>query len=392
MVQETFDVIILGAGAAGLMAAQTAGQRGRRVLLLDHAKKAGEKIRISGGGRCNFTHLDMPPQAFISQNSNFHRSALAQFTPWDIVALLAKHGLSWEEKTEGQLFCQQGGEAVVDMLLQEIFAANVTLKLETQIFEVQKSDHFSVRTNRGMFHSESLIIATGGLSIPPMGATGLGYQIAEQFGLGVQTCAPALVPLTWHAEDAAKFSELAGVSMLARVRAECGMRFQDDMLFTHKGLSGPVILQVSSYWRAGEWLEFDLLPNKNFAAELEHFSQDKRQIANALAEFFPKRFAEIMLDLHHIPRHAQQLKRAQIETLAQHLHHFRLLPNGTSGYKKAEVTRGGVDTRALSSKSMMVKAIPGLFFVGEVLDVTGWLGGYNLQWAWSSGFVAGKNA
>lgn len=391
MMKKQFDVIVIGAGAAGLMCAATAGFRGRRVLVLDHNAKAAEKVRISGGGRCNFTNLDKSHRAFFSETPNFFRSALAQFTAWDMIALLAKHGLTWEEKAEGQLFCVEGGAAMVSMLLDECREARAQILLNCDIEDVGKSDHFYVRTSKGSFSSESLVVATGGLSIPQMGASPLGYRLAERFGLEIVECAPALVPLTWHVEDRDTFAELSGISLPVRVRSESGMRFHDDLLFTHKGVSGPAILQASSYWRAGEGLVLDFAPNSSLDEVLTNFSGDKRQILSVLSDHLPKRFAEIFLKIQGIKCDVQQLKRKHIDLLLTQLHHFSIYPNGTQGYKKAEVTRGGVDAKALSSKSLMVKDILGLFFVGEVLDVTGWLGGYNLQWAWSSGFVAGKH-
>ncbi|KZE27294.1 BaiN/RdsA family NAD(P)/FAD-dependent oxidoreductase [Crenobacter luteus] len=389
---EFYDVIVLGAGAAGLMAAASAGQRGRRVLLIDHAAKLAEKIRISGGGRCNFTNLNVRPDCYLSANRHFCRSALAQYTQHDFIALVERHGIPYHEKTLGQLFCDDSSQRIIDMLDAECRAGGVTRLMSTAVETVGKGDRFRVTTSRGAFESESLIVATGGLSIPQIGATPLGYRLAEQFGLAVTELAPALVPLTFHADDAARFAALAGVSL--DVEAKAGKAgFREMALFTHKGVSGPAILQVSSYWRPGEALVIDLLPGRSAVELLAAAAGSEQKLANWLADAgWPKRLAEAWLDAEGFAGRVKDLNPKQAARLAEALHRWRLLPNGTQGYKKAEVTRGGVDTDGLSSKTMMAKAVPGLFFVGEVVDVTGWLGGYNFQWAWSSGFVAGQHA
>ncbi|GGY13590.1 NAD(P)/FAD-dependent oxidoreductase [Paludibacterium paludis] len=382
---------MIGAGAAGLMCAATAGQRGRSVLLLDHAVKLAEKIRISGGGRCNFTNLDVRPECFLSENPHFCRSALSQYTAHDFLALLERYGIHWHEKTLGQLFCDDGSQAIIDMLDAECRAGGVERRMGVSIEDVSRSDGFEVRTSEGVFRSESLVVATGGLSIPQIGATGLGYRIAGAFGLDVTECAPALVPLTFHADEAARFAPLAGVSFCAEAEAS-GPVFRENVLFTHKGVSGPAILQVSSYWMPGEPVSLDLMPGKSARAFLDERSASEQRVVNALAEAgLPRRFAQAWAEQEGVDVRLCDLSAPAREALAARLHAWEIRPNGTQGYRKAEVTRGGVSTRALSSKTMMARDVPGLFFVGEVVDVTGWLGGYNFQWAWSSGFVAGKN-
>jgi len=373
---KSFDVIVLGAGAAGMMCAAVAGQQGRKVLLLDHAQKLAEKIRISGGGRCNFSNIDAKPDRYLSDNPHFCRSALAQFSPQDFIAMVERHGIAYHEKKLGQLFCDDSSQQIIDMLDAECGLAEVQRQMGAGIVAVSKGEDgiFTVETTLGSFTASSLVVATGGLSIPQIGATPLGYRIAEQFGLPVTTLSPALVPLTFHVEDAAAFAPLAGVSLDVEVRAGKG-RFREQVLFTHKGLSGPVILQISSYWEPGMEVVLNLLP-----------------LSNALAELgWPKRFAEAWLARQGFNVRLKDLSPKKRVQLAEQVQHWRIKPNGTQGYKKAEVTRGGVSTKALSSKTMEAKDVPGLFFIGEVVDVTGWLGGYNFQWAWSSGYVAGKN-
>ena len=387
-----FDVIVLGAGAAGMMCAATAGQRGRRVLLLDHADKLAEKIRISGGGRCNFTNMHARHDCYVSDNPNFCRSALAQYTPRDFIALVERYGIAYHEKKLGQLFCDDSSQQIIDMLDSECHAANVDRRMGVTVQEVGRNgDAFVVQTSHGVFESVSLVVATGGLSIPQIGATPLGYQIAEQFGLPLTPLAPALVPLTFHVDDAERFAPLAGVSLDVEVRIG-KVHFRENVLFTHKGLSGPAILQISSYWQPGQEIIIDLLPDIDAEAWLEERSGSEQLLANAMGELgWPKRFAEAWLAAQGANVRGKDLVPKKRRQLAETLHHWRVLPNGTQGYKKAEVTRGGVSTKALSSKTMMATDVPGLFFIGEVVDITGWLGGYNFQWAWSSGFVAGKN-
>lgn len=386
-----FDVIVIGAGAAGMMCAATAGQRGRRVLLLDHASKLAEKIRISGGGRSNFTNLHPRHDCYVSANPNFCRSALAQYTPQHFLALMARHGITWHEKKLGQLFCDDSSQQLIDMLDAECRAANVERRMEVSVNKVGRNAQFELETSIGSLSCESLVIATGGLSIPQIGATAFGYQIAEQFGLPVTKLDPALVPLTFHVDDATRFAPLAGVSLDTEVRIG-KVRFRENVLFTHKGLSGPAILQISSYWQPGQEIILNLLPDTDAEAWLEEHASSEQLLANAMGELgWPKRFAEAWLDGQGANVRGKDLSPKKRRQLAETLHNWRVLPNGTQGYKKAEVTRGGVSTKALSSKTMMANDVPGLFFIGEVVDITGWLGGYNFQWAWSSGFVAGKN-
>lgn len=386
------DVIVIGAGAAGLMCAATAGQRGRRVLLLDHARKLAEKIRISGGGRCNFTNLHARFDCYLSANPHFCRSALAQYTPQDFIAMVERHGIGYHEKKLGQLFCDEGSERIIAMLDEECRLGAVERRMEVSIQQVSRTaDGFTLETSAGAFRAASLVVASGGLSIPQIGATPFGYRLAEQFGLELTALTPALVPLTFHVEDAEAFAPLAGVSLEVEARAGKG-RFRENVLFTHKGVSGPAILQVSSYWQPGMELELDLLPDADAAVWLEQKVGSEQLIANALAEFgWPKRFAEAWLAREGFNLRLKDLSPKQRQQLAERLHGWRVKPNGTQGYKKAEVTLGGVSTKSLSSKTMMANEVPGLFFIGEVVDVTGWLGGYNFQWAWSSGYVAGMN-
>ncbi|WP_374420785.1 NAD(P)/FAD-dependent oxidoreductase [Chromobacterium sp.] len=387
-----YDVIVIGAGAAGLMCAATAGQRGRRVLLLDHARKLAEKIRISGGGRCNFTNLHARFDCYLSANPHFCRSALAQYTPQDFIAMVERHGIGYHEKKLGQLFCDEGSERIIAMLDEECRLGAVERRMEVSIQQVSRTaDGFTLETSAGAFRAASLVVASGGLSIPQIGATPFGYRLAEQFGLELTALTPALVPLTFHVEDAEAFAPLAGVSLEVEARAGKG-RFRENVLFTHKGVSGPAILQVSSYWQPGMELELDLLPDADAAVWLEQKAGSEQLIANALAEFgWPKRFAEAWLAREGFNLRLKDLSPKQRQQLAERLHGWRVKPNGTQGYKKAEVTLGGVSTKSLSSKTMMANEVPGLFFIGEVVDVTGWLGGYNFQWAWSSGYVAGMN-
>lgn len=388
-----FDVIVLGAGAAGMMCAATAGQRGRSVLLLDHADKLAEKIRISGGGRSNFTNIHARHDCYVSDNPNFCRSALAQFTPQHFIAMVERHGIAYHEKKLGQLFCDDSSQQLIDMLDTECRDAGVDRRMGVQIAEVGRNDAggFRVDTSIGTFHCQSLVVATGGLSIPQIGATGLGYRIAEQFGLPVTKLDPALVPLTFHVDDATRFAPLAGVSLDVEVRIG-KVRFRENVLFTHKGLSGPAILQISSYWQPGQEIVIDLLPDTDAEAWLEERAGSEQLLANAMGELgWPRRFAEAWLDGQGAHLRGRDLSPKKRRQLGETLHNWRVLPNGTQGYKKAEVTRGGVSTKALSSKTMEAASVPGLYFIGEVVDITGWLGGYNFQWAWSSGFVAGKN-
>ena len=365
---QAFDVVVVGAGAAGLMCALRAGQRGRKVLLLEHAEKVGKKILISGGGRCNFTNTEARPEAFLSDNPHFCKSALARYTQHDFIALVDRHRIAWHEKTLGQLFCDGSSRQIVAMLLAECDAAGVDVRVAHRITAIEKADRFSVRTDKGDFAAAAVVLASGGLSIPKMGATGFTHDVARRFGLRVTQTRPALVPLT------AGVPELAGVSL--PVTARCGKTlFREAMLFTHRGLSGPAILQISSYWRPGQEIAIDLLPDMDAVQFLKErrTTRPRAELRTILAEAMPQRLAAILAD--------QRLES---------LNDWRITPTGTEGYAKAEVTLGGVDTAELSSRTMEARKVPGLFVIGEAVDVTGWLGGYNFQWAWSSGWAAGE--
>ena len=390
-----FDVVVLGAGAAGMMCAAVAGQRGRRVLLVEHAAKLGEKIRISGGGRCNFTNLHCTPQAFVSRNPDFCRSALAGYTARDFIALVERHGIAYHEKTLGQLFCDDKAERIIDLLRSECDAAGVKWAMPASIDRVARGpgEDFSVATSQGAFTCASLVVATGGLSIPKLGATPLGYRIAEQFGLPVVAPRPALVPLAAPPEWLAQFGALAGASF-DTVASCAGMSFREAALITHRGLSGPAILQISTYWQhaGGAPVELDLFPGRDPGAWLALHRRSKSTLGVLLAEVLPKRFAQSFALAHGWTQPLVELPNAAIGAIAQALERWRIQPSGTLGYEKAEVTLGGVDTDALSQQTLQARAVPGLYFIGEVVDVTGWLGGYNFQWAWSSGVAAGRNA
>jgi predicted Rossmann fold flavoprotein len=389
----THDAIILGAGAAGLMAAIRAGQRGRRVLLLDHAEEAGRKILISGGGRCNFTNLECRADRFLSANPHFAKSALAGFTQHDFLGLVGKHGIAWHEKTLGQLFCDGSARQILAMLLAEAEAAGVALRLGARVTEIAADGGFRVETTGGRFAAPALVVATGGPAIPKMGATGFAYDIARQFGIAVVPPRPALVPLTFAAEDLALMQPLSGVALPCVARAAAGPAFAEAMLFTHRGLSGPAVLQVSSYWQAGTAVTLDLLPAEPDPAALLRQRKRERPRAEArtvLAELLPQRLAAALAAHHLPPRVMAEIPDRDLAALGQRLKRWAPTPSGTEGYAKAEVTAGGVDTAALSQRTLMARAVPGLFFVGEAVDVTGWLGGYNFQWAWSSGWAAGE--
>jgi predicted Rossmann fold flavoprotein len=387
-VGNNFDVIILGAGAAGLMCAIEAGKRGRRVALLDRADRVGKKILISGGGRCNFTNIHCKPENFLSANPHFARSALARYTPSNFIALVEKHGIAYHEKTLGQIFCDGSAKEIVAMLLAECAEAGVEIFLNEHVELVSHSDDFCVVTQSREFHSTALVVATGGLSIPKMGATSLGYEIAEQFGIAIQECRPALVPLVLDQSDQQDWCDLAGVS--AEVIATAGrQRFREKLLITHRGLSGPAILQISSYWRETEPITIDWAPEKSATAELltKTTGRDAASAKTALRIHFSARLADRLIDLADPPRWTN----AAIQQLENQLHHWQFEPDGTEGYEKAEVTAGGVDTNELSAKTMEAKRVPGLYFIGEVVDVTGHLGGFNFQWAWASGAAAGRS-
>ena len=379
---QGFDVVVLGGGAAGLMCAMRAGQRGRRVLLLDHAEKVGKKILISGGGRCNFTNRDARPEAFLSANPHFCKSALARYTQHDFIALVNKHRIAWHEKTLGQLFCDGSARQIVAMLLDECAAVGVDVRVTHKVMRVEKSDRFTVATDHGDFSAASVVLATGGLSIPKMGATGFAHEVARHFGLRVTDTRPALVPLTLPVP------EISGVAL--DVEARCGRaRFREALLFTHRGLSGPAILQVSSYWKPGQEIVVDLVPDLDAGSFLKERkrTRPKAELRTILAEILPQRLAQSLATEGTM---AGQRDR-ELETLANRLKLWTFVPTGTEGYAKAEVTLGGIDTDGLSSKTMEAKKVPGLYAIGEAVDVTGWLGGYNFQWAWSSGWVAGES-
>ena len=376
---QTFDVVIAGAGAAGLMCAIRAGQRGRRVVLLDHADKVGKKILISGGGRCNFTNREARPEAFLSANPHFCKSALARYTQHDFIALVEKHGIAWHEKTLGQLFCDGSARQIVAMLLAEADAVGVDVRVAHRITGIEKSDRFTVRTDHGDFDVASVVLATGGLSIPKMGATGFAHDTARRFGLALTETRPGLVPFT------ARVPDIAGVSL--DVVASVGRtRFREAMLFTHRGLSGPAILQISSYWRPGQEIAIDLLPDRDAATFLKGRKQlrPKAELRNIVGDLMPDRLAQALAPEGVIGERRDK----DLEALAADLKRWHVTPTGTEGYAKAEVTVGGIDTAELSSKTMEAKKVPGLHAIGEAVDVTGWLGGYNFQW--SSGWVAGE--
>lgn len=388
-----YDVVVIGAGGAGLFCAMTAGARGRSVLVLDHARAPGEKIRISGGGRCNFTNLHTTAANFLSDNPRFAISALKSYTQRDFIALVDRYKIAWHEKTLGQLFCDGSSQQIIDMLLAECRAANVAIELETKISDVAKTDAgFELATDRGRVSCASLVIATGGKSIPKMGATGFGYEIAKRFGLAVITPRPALVPLTFGPDLMREIEGLAGVSADATV-ASGKTRFAEALLFTHKGLSGPSILQISSYWKEGGEIAVNLAPGIDVLAALKDArkAQPKQDVATALSRIVPKRLADRIVELNGGSARLADTSDARFRQLAAAVGDWRIVPSGTEGFRIAEVTAGGVDTDALSSKTFEARAVPGLHFIGEVVDVTGHLGGFNFQWAWSSGFATGQH-
>jgi predicted Rossmann fold flavoprotein len=383
------DVIIIGAGAAGLMCAMEAGRRGRKVLVLDHAGIAGRKIRASGGGNCNFTNIETGPEHYISQNPGFCKSALSRFTPGDFIALVEKHGIKYHEKEYGQLFCDGGSEAIIKMIRKECSEAGVQIHLNCRVSGINKQEFFIITSGGGNFVSEALVIATGGLSYPKLGATGFGHRIAEKFGLRVTPLRPALVPLTFNRKDAAIFSELSGITVKAMVSCN-NKSFYGNILFTHKGLSGPAVLQISSYWDKGDAVHIDLLPDADIREYLIEKRQSRMEMKNLLARYFPKRFIQKWCDLYISSKPVCRYAEKELEDVIGRLKCWEIRPAGTEGYGTAEVTLGGVDTDELSSKTMEAKKVQGLYFIGEVIDVTGQLGGYNLQWAWSSGWAAGQ--
>ena len=391
---KNFNVIVVGAGAAGLMSAIEAGKRGRKVLLIDHAKKIGEKIRISGGGRCNFTNLNTDASKFISKNSNFVISALNQYSHNDFISLIEKHNIKFHEKKLGQLFCDESAQQIIDMLLLECENANVLLKKDISITEIDKLDNgYKVIFEGKQYLCESLIIATGGLSIPKIGASKFGYEIAKKFNLNVLDTLPALVPLTFNEKLLMMCKSLTGLSLEARVSYN-KILFEEGMLFTHRGLSGPSILQISSYWKLGEKIKINLSPKMdvfNFL-KAKKTNSPKQDITTIISEIIPKRLSSIICDQNFVKGNISELSNKALIQLSNSINYWAINPTGTEGYRTAEVTLGGIDTNEISSKTMMSKKNQGLYFIGEVMDVTGHLGGYNFQWAWSSGYVAGQYA
>lgn len=389
-----FDIVVLGAGAAGMMAAIEAGKRGRSVLVVDHAKAPGEKIRISGGGRCNFTNTNTALDRFYSSNPRFAASALARYKPKDFIALVERYGIAYHEKDLGQLFCDGPATQIVNMLTTEMDRVGARLELGTTVDEVAHADDaFRLALSTGPVTAEAVIVATGGKSIPKMGATGLGYQLATQFGLRLTETRPALVPLTLEQRTLERYKVLAGVSLPAEVG--CGKkRFEEALLFTHRGLSGPAILQISSVWREGQGLSIDLLPHVDVLGLLQAARRDTPRLAiqTVLANHLPKRLAQLLGEDLAISTQIGDLSDARLTQIAERLRRYPITPVGSEGYRTAEVTLGGIDTRDLDSTTMAARALPGLYFVGEVVDVTGWLGGYNFQWAWASGWAAGQVA
>ena len=387
------DVLVIGAGAAGLMCAITAGQRGRSVLLIDHANKPGKKILMSGGGRCNFTNLGVTPAQYLSGNPHFCKSALARYTQWDFIALVEKHRIAYHEKELGQLFCDESSKLIVRMLLDECASAGVRIETSCAVAQVRKTEEgFAVVTAHGEVHADSLVIATGGLSIPSMGATGFGYEVARQFGHNVLPTRAGLVPLTLSGKHLEHYQELAGVALpVAETRV--GKRsFRAGLLFTHRGISGPAVLQISSYWQAGDELRIDLSPEQDVGDWLvaQRAARPAAELRNVLGDLLPRRLAQRLCELWLGSKPMRQYREAELHDAGARLHDWPIVASGTEGYRTAEVTLGGVDTDELSSATMQSKRVPGLYFIGEVVDVTGWLGGYNFQWAWASGHAAGE--
>lgn len=389
---QQFDVVVIGAGAAGMMCALEAGKRGRKVLIVDHAKAAGEKIRISGGGRCNFTNADTRAENFLSQNPRFCISALRRYKPRDFIALIERHGIAWHEKALGQLFCDDSARQIIDLFLTEMREAGVALRLGVAAEGIERAgEGFRLTLGGQAVTCASLVIATGGKSIPKMGATGFGYDVARRFGLKVTETRPALAPLMFEGVMQARLSALAGVAVGARV-SHGRTRFNEAMLFTHRGLSGPAILQISSYWREGEEIVVDMAPGVDLFETLrkDRGVHGRQSLTNALAEHLPKRVAQSVIEAEGLSGNLGDASDKVLRRVAEAVNAWRLKPVGSEGYRTAEVTLGGVDTDELDSRTMAAKSVPGLYFIGEVVDVTGWLGGYNFQWAWASGWCAGQ--
>ncbi|MCH8619774.1 NAD(P)/FAD-dependent oxidoreductase [Undibacterium sp. TS12] len=399
---KQFDLAVIGAGAAGLMCAAVAGQRGKRVVLIDHATRLAEKIRISGGGRCNFTNLHATPANFLSENPHFCKSALSRYTPQDFLGLMKRYNIAWHEKHKGQLFCDDSAEDIIAMLKSECDRGNVEWRMGCKVDDVQAVEgdaaQFTLQTSMGSIRTEQVVIATGGLSIPKIGATDFAHKMARQFGLKIIEPRPALVPLTFDARDWEPFVPLSGISL--EVDIETGEKksrilFREDLLFTHRGLSGPGVLQISSFWEPGKPIRINLLPEIDVAQDLVgNKTTIKKNLANHLSQYLPARLVDGLLTAHGFAGDARvaDMSDKRLRELGEKLNRWELIPNGSEGYRKAEVTRGGIDTRELSQQSMMANKVPGLYFIGEAVDVTGWLGGYNFQWAWASGTAAGLAA
>lgn len=387
------DVLIIGAGASGLFCAIEAARRGRNTLVLDHANKAGKKILMSGGGRCNFTNMEVTPQNYLSANPHFVRSALSRYTQWDFIGLVCQYGIAYHERDHGQLFCDDSSKDILNMLLAEVAQAGAEVQLKTEITDVEKQGQlFKVQTTHGTYLAQSLVVATGGLSIPTMGATDFGFKIAQQFGHALMPYRAALVPFTWNTKDKPQWSPLSGLSLPVAATAENGHSFTLDALITHRGLSGPAMLQISNYWQPGESLTIDWLPAVAIEDEIQQARHDqgKKQFKTFLSAYMPARLAEHLCNSMSMQKTLAELSKKDVQQIQQYMHRWKFTPGGTEGYRTAEVTIGGVDTRKVSSKTMQSQLCEGLYFVGEVLDVTGHLGGYNFQWSWSSGWAAGQ--
>ena len=388
---QNWDVIIIGGGAAGLFCGITAGQRGRRVLVLEHAERVGKKIAISGGGRCNFTNINSNPESFLSANPHFCKSALARYTPADFIALVERHGIAYHEKKLGQLFCDGSSQQIIDMLLHECEATGAEVRCGVEVLRISKAANeiFELETDGEAFSSPRLVIATGGISIPPLGATDFGYRVAKQFGLQLEAPRPALVPLSLPADIQKRLTPLSGVSVDVIVSCD-SHEFRENLLITHRGLSGPAILQISSYWRPGQSLTINLLPDHDVLDLIMRERGSEVELANWLGRYLPKRFARAWCDLFFSSKPLMLYDSLELRRIAELLQQMTITPSGTEGFKKAEVTAGGVSTVELSSQTMEAKRVPGLYFIGEVVDVTGHLGGHNFQWAWASAFAAGN--
>jgi len=388
---STHDVIIIGGGAAGLFCAIEAGKRGRRVLVIEHQERVGKKIAISGGGRCNFTNIWTTPENFVSANPHFCKSALARYTPADFIALVEKHNIPYYEKKLGQLFCRDSSQQIIDLLLRECADAGVEIRCRCQVLGVRAANGFTVETNQESFVTSSLVIATGGLSIAPLGATDFGYRVARQFGLSIEEARPALVPFTLAIPVQRALTPISGISLDVLVKCD-DQEFRENILLTHRGLSGPAILQISLYWKRDDSIRIDLLPDEDVFSLLQSKQGSEIELATLLSQHLPRRFADAWCNLYVASRPLKQFSIKELAEIAHKIHEFEVKPAGTEGFRKAEVTAGGVATSELSSQTMEAKRVPGLYFIGEVVDVTGQLGGYNFQWAWASGYAAAQSA